>query len=204
MSEISRNSEDVAEYYDNWASDYDSTLEQWQYDAPKRVAQMLGKTLSKKAVILDAGCGTGLSGRALAAEGFAVIDGIDISESSLEEARQADVYRSLASVNMQQIPFPLESDRYDGLSCVGVLTYLPDSTGTLKEFARIVKPGGAIAATQRDDIFEERNFQKALDLLQEQNIISAVEVSEPMPYLPQNKEFADKIRVRYIRFSSAV
>ncbi|MDZ7829733.1 MAG: class I SAM-dependent methyltransferase [Halofilum sp. (in: g-proteobacteria)] len=36
--------------------------------------------------MLDAGCGTGLSGRALSAAGFRTIDGMDVSQRSLEIA----------------------------------------------------------------------------------------------------------------------
>ena len=36
------------------------------------------------AVVLDAGCGTGLTGKALLADGFGTIDGVDLSECGLE------------------------------------------------------------------------------------------------------------------------
>ena len=76
LSNISRNSEDVATYYDNWSRDYDETLADWRYDAPEQVASMLKTELSPKSVVLDAGCRTGLSGRALRSTGFEIVDGM--------------------------------------------------------------------------------------------------------------------------------
>jgi len=70
LRDLPRDSEVVADYYDNWANDYDRTLRQWQYEAPERVAERLRAERAPQAVILDAGCGTGLSGRALAAAGW--------------------------------------------------------------------------------------------------------------------------------------
>ncbi len=60
LRNLARNSKDVAQYYDDWAADYDETLADWQYEAPEKVAQVLRAELSAESVILDAGCGTGL------------------------------------------------------------------------------------------------------------------------------------------------
>jgi hypothetical protein len=70
-------------------------------------------------------------------------------------------------------------DKYDGLVCVGVLTYLADSAGTLRAFTRIVRSGGIIVFTQRSDLFAERNFQSVLKGLSEEGWIEHVRISEP-------------------------
>ena len=84
LSNLSRNSKDVAQYYDDWAADYEKTVADWRYEAPGQVAQMLRAGLSAESVILDAGCGTGLVGQALNEAGFKAIDGIDVSSRSLQ------------------------------------------------------------------------------------------------------------------------
>ena len=38
LRNMSKNSDDVAKYYDNWAIDYDGTLADWRYEAPEQVA----------------------------------------------------------------------------------------------------------------------------------------------------------------------
>jgi len=201
LKNISKKSDDVAKYYDNWATDYDGTLADWRYEAPEQVASMLQAKLSPKSVILDAGCGTGLSGKALHTEGFTTIDGIDVSHHSLEIAGMTDVYRSTYTADLQRLPLPIPDDHYDGLACVGVLTYLTDSLGTLREFSRVVKSGGFIAITQRSDLFLEREFQTVLEGLSSEKVIEQVRISEPRPYLPDNKEFGDQILVHYVGFT---
>jgi predicted TPR repeat methyltransferase len=201
LRNISKKSDDVAKYYDNWASDYDGTLADWRYEAPEQVASMLQAKLSPKSVILDAGCGTGLSGRALHTEGFTTIDGIDVSHHSLEIAGMTGFYRSLHAVDLQQLPLPIPDDHYDGLACVGVLTYLTDSLGTLREFSRVVRSGGFIAITQRSDLFVEREFQAVLEGLSSEEVIKQVRISEPRPYLPDNEEFGDQILVHYVSYT---
>jgi SAM-dependent methyltransferase len=99
---------------------------------------------------------------------------------------------------MQELPLPMESDMYDGLECVGVLTYLPDSEGLLSEFCRIVRPGGIILLTQRTDLFAERSFPAVLEALTSAGLWKVLEVSDPQPYLPQHEEYADKIMIHYI------
>lgn len=198
LRDLSRDSEDVARYYDDWAEDYDRTLRQWQYEAPEQVAERLRAELEPEAVILDAGCGTGLSGQALAAVGFTTIDGMDISVHSLELARAHNVYRDLKCVDMQKPPLPYGDDIHDGLVCVGVMTYLPDGAAVLREFARILKPGGCIILTQRDHLFEERGFGDVLAELEKEGVLRESTVSDTMPYLPENDEFGDEIKIHYI------
>lgn len=198
LRNLSRNSEDVAQYYDEWAEDYDQTLARWRYQAPKRVAARLHAVLDPGSIILDAGCGTGLSGEALSETGFSRIDGIDVSQRSLDVAANRGVYRSLQQVDMQKLPLPIDDNSYDGLACVGVMTYLPDSSGTLREFCRILRPGGVMVLTQRTDIFEERDFPAVLKELELQGLIEDVDISDPGPYLPENEEFGDEVMVRYI------
>ena len=201
LSNISKKSEDVAKYYDNWARDYNETLADWRYEAPKQVASMLRAKLSPKSAILDAGCGTGLSGKALLTAGFTTIDGIDVSQRSLEIAGMTSAYRTLHKMDLQRLPLPIPDGHYDGLACVGVLTYLTDSIGALREFNRVVRSGGVVAITQRSDLFVEREFQSVLEGLLSDGDISQMHVSEPRPYLPDNEEFGDQILVNYIGYT---
>jgi len=162
---------------------------------------MLHAELAAESVILDAGCGTALAGKALLKAGFVTIDGIDVSHRSLEIAAATDIYRSLCAVDLQQLPIPVADDQYDGLACVGVLTYLTDSIATLKEFSRVVRSGGFIAITQRSDLFAERGFPTVLEELLTAGVIAQVHSSEPHPYLPDNEEFGKQILVHYIGFT---
>jgi len=198
LRNMSTSSDEVAEYYDEWAEDYDQTLAQWRYEAPEQAAGRLRSMIDTGSAVLDAGCGTGLSGKALREAGFATIDGIDVSQRSLDVAAKRGVYRNLQQVDMQKLPLPCGDGTYGGLVCVGVMTYLPDSSDTLKEFSRIVHSGGAMVLTQRTDILQERNFAEVLEELEIQGLIADVNISEPGAYLPDNEEFGNEVMVHYI------
>jgi predicted TPR repeat methyltransferase len=198
---MSKKSDDVAKYYDNWAGDYNETLADWRYESPNQVASMLRAQISPKSELLDAGCGTGLSGKALLTAGFTAIDGIDVSHRSLEIAGMTGAYRTLHAMDLQRLPLPIPDDHYDGLACVGVLTYLTDSVGTLRELSRVVRSGGVVAITQRSDLFAEREFQSVLEGLLNKGVIAQLRISEPLPYLPDNEEFGDQILVHYVGFT---
>ena len=201
LRNMSKKSDDVAKYYDNWASDYNETLADWRYEAPKQAASILSAKLSPKSAILDVGCGTGLSGKAFLAAGLTTIDGIDVSHRSLDIAGMASVYRTLQKMDLQKLPLHIPDGHYDGLACVGVLTYLSDSVDTLREFNRVVRSGGVVVVTQRSDLFVEREFQNVLEGLLIAGDISQLSISEPRPYLPDNEEFGDQILVHYVSYT---
>ena len=187
----------VAKYYDDWAGDYGSELAAWDYRSPDEAARLLAGYADPGAKVLDAGCGTGLSGHALVAAGFADILGIDISADSLRKATEREVYREVLQVNLQSLPLPFGDNAFDALTCVGVMTYIDDDAGTLKEFCRLVRTGGHVVFTCRDDLYEARNFAALLSTLVDDGHWRALYQSPPSPYLPGNDDFAESIRVIY-------
>ena len=197
LTKLSTDSRETAAYYDAWAENYDQTLAQWSYRSPAIVAAMLKGDLAPDEPILDAGCGTGLSGRALHAAGFRRVTGMDISQASLDVAAQADVYERLLQVNLQEVPLPLQTDEFAAAQCVGVLTYVPDTEAILREFCRVVRPGGLVAFTQREDLFEERNVAAVMQTLAKEGLLTRISVSEPQAYLPGNADYADQVKVIY-------
>ena len=60
LAEGSTDSAAVKEYYDDWAKDYDQTLDDWEYRTPADAAALICPQLSTGNRILDVGCGTGL------------------------------------------------------------------------------------------------------------------------------------------------
>ena len=192
----------VRQIYDEWASDYDRNLADWGYEAPvvgaAKLRAMAGDAVGAAAV-LDAGCGTGLTGEALRAAGFQTIDGADLSEDSLALAGQRGIYRDLSAVDFTQLPSPLTAGGYDAVFCVGVMSYLPDTGSMVREFCRLTKPGGPILLTQRSDIFDDRGDAETFAMLETEGLLKIVEITGPMPYLPGNPEFVG-VGVRYCSF----
>lgn len=189
------NSADVEAYYDDWADGYDETLDEWQYQAPDDASQLLSAHLDDGARILDVGCGTGLLGAALGRHGAYRIDGMDISQKSLDLAEQRGGYSRLIHHDLQNIPLPAGDDAYDAAASVGVLTYIQDAEALFRDLCRCVRPGGAIAFTQRSDLWEERMFPQIISRLETEGLWQNRHVSRPRAYLPGNEDFADEVRV---------
>jgi predicted TPR repeat methyltransferase len=116
----------VRDYYDGWAGEYDEALRSWGYDAPERGAQLLldafraGGAPLVGTTVLDAGCGTGLTGAALRAAGFdGVLIGLDLSRASLDLAAERTVYDELHVTNLQE-PLAYGDGAVGALLCVAV------------------------------------------------------------------------------------
>lgn len=181
----------VAEVYDTWADGYDADLADWDYRAPDLTVAGLERAGPPAGPVLDVGCGTGLVGRRLVEAGFDDLAGIDLSARSLEIAAATGHYRDLQQADLQADPIPHPDDRFAALVCVGVMTYLPDTEATVREFCRVVRPGCPVLFTQRTDLWAERGCQGVLDRLAADGRVRIESVSEPLPYLPANDELGD-------------
>lgn len=196
--QVSKDGATNAESYDAWAGDYDRQLVEWGYEAPTRAAEFLARHLDNTvdARVLDCGCGTGMTGAALRAAGFAgPITGFDMSVASLDIARTKDIYADLKPVDLNGA-LPLDTDSIDGILCVGVLTYVEEGP-LLREWMRVLRPGGVAVFTCRDDFWESRGYAQTLTGLEKDGILKRLETSAPLPYIPGNPEFGIKIQIIY-------
>jgi ubiquinone/menaquinone biosynthesis C-methylase UbiE len=127
---------DVEEGYTQWAPRYDSPNPAIAGEEPV-VHAMLAAIPAGDA--LDAACGTGRHAAELAALGHRVI-GVDTTEAMLEVARakvpDADFRRGALE------DLPLGDESVDVITCALALTHVPDLTPVLREFRRVLRPGG--------------------------------------------------------------
>jgi predicted TPR repeat methyltransferase len=108
-------------FYDDWAGSYDAEIENNGYATPARCAAALAAAgVDKGAPVLDFGCGTGLAGLALKAEGFEAIDGWDVSEGMLDKARGKGCYRAFTRLEVDAPP-PEPDPPYAGVVAAGVI-----------------------------------------------------------------------------------
>ncbi|MBT8416482.1 MAG: methyltransferase domain-containing protein, partial [Silicimonas sp.] len=88
--------DETRDIYANWAESYDQDVTEWGYATPGRIAMALRRSgANPDKPVLDFGCGTGLSGLALKATGFAQIDGTDISPEMIAKAEARGIYQHL-------------------------------------------------------------------------------------------------------------
>jgi ubiquinone/menaquinone biosynthesis C-methylase UbiE len=176
---------EVAERYDEWAESYDGDLASWSYRAPGVVAEAVVTRHPDARSVVDVGCGTGLVGTALRARGCSArIVGLDISQASLRVARGTGAYDVLTLADLQQ-PLDVPDNAVDALVCAGVMSYLPDVEAVWREFARVVRAGGLVVVTQREDLWEPRGCQDVVDRLAADGVWTALDIGGPAPYLPQ-------------------
>ncbi|KAF2686145.1 methyltransferase domain-containing protein [Lentithecium fluviatile CBS 122367] len=170
---------DLRSLYDEWAASYDSDLakKDQEYVAPALAAATVAKHLSPTPLdtvkILDAGCGTGLVGKALAQLGAKHIDGVDLSPGMLDVARKLNVYTELDTIDLSK-PLDQRTASYDVVTCIGTLTHAHVGPEVLSEFVRVVKPGGWIVATVLDDIWEPIGYRAEVDELLAQGKVELV------------------------------
>lgn len=150
---------DITEAYGSWAKTYDKDLlENFGYQAPARSVELLSKYLPmEEAVVLDAGCGTGLVGQLLAKARKFQIDGVDYSHSMLDEAQAKGCYRALQQVDLNQ-PLQIAADSYDAVICIGTFTLGHVQPEALHEMLRITKSSGQICFTVWDEFWLKSNY----------------------------------------------
>ena len=97
--------------------------------------------------VLDVATGTGMVATALRARYGCVIVGLDQSPDMLRLARTREgVYEGIVQGRAEKLPFPDAS--FDHLSFAYLLRYVDDPAATMRELARVVKPGGRVAMVE--------------------------------------------------------
>lgn len=132
--------------YDEWAGAYEADLlDHFGYSGHLIAAAALAARLADPATpIIDYGCGTGLVGEQLRANGFTTIDGADYSPGMLDVCRQKGAYRDLIEADLTMPLDGITDDTYGAMICVGVMGAGHLVPEHFNELFRTVVPGGPI------------------------------------------------------------
>jgi demethylmenaquinone methyltransferase / 2-methoxy-6-polyprenyl-1,4-benzoquinol methylase len=97
--------------------------------------------------VLDVATGTGAVARELLRQKGCTVVGLDQSPEMLAEARRRLPKEvQLVEASAEQLPFPDAS--FDALTFTYLLRYVSDPGATLRELARVVRPGGTLAGLE--------------------------------------------------------
>ena len=180
----SKNNSELTQRYDEWAKDYDRDLSEFfGWIAPKTASAYLAKYVHPTSIVLDAGAGTGLVGLALAEHGFQNLTAMDLSAGMLKEARDKNVYKKLDQMVLGE-PLSYETDSFDAVISVGVMTLGHAGPESFEELLRITKPQGHIVFTIRTDVYLKNGFKEKQEEMESKKLWEVVDVSEEFHPLP--------------------
>jgi demethylmenaquinone methyltransferase/2-methoxy-6-polyprenyl-1,4-benzoquinol methylase len=103
--------------------------------------------------VLDVATGTGMVAEALVKHGDCSVVALDQSDEMLEQARRrvaasARLRERVSIVRGEAEHLPFSDGDFDGLTFTYLLRYVDDPAATMRELARVVKPGGRIASLE--------------------------------------------------------
>lgn len=161
--------QDAADFYDGWADGYEDELAENGYATPARCAAALAQFADPSAPLIEFGCGTGLGGLALRAQGYTTIDGFDLSAEMLDKARAKGIYRALGPIDLSQT-LEIEAGIYTNAAAIGVLnpSFLPP--GVIDAIVDILPPGGCFVFSINDHAITDGSLETRVLELTEYNV----------------------------------
>ncbi|MEQ1943586.1 class I SAM-dependent methyltransferase [Mesorhizobium sp. VNQ89] len=126
--------------------------------------------------ILDAGCGTGLSGGYAKALGYDRLEGLDFSPDMLAVAAGRGAYAKLTEAELDKaLPWP--DGHFAAFFSTGVFTEGHAPASALDELVRITRPGGYAVLTVRDTVLDAQGFRAKFTQLENEGRWEPVEES---------------------------
>lgn len=154
---------DSRELYASWASTYDNEVQKNGYVTPERVAKALKDSVTNQSeVILDYGCGTGLSGFALQAVGFTNIDGLDVSQEMITLAEKKSIYKKL-TVFDPSTKIPVHADQYKIITAIGVIGAGAAPLEVFDNLFSLLPPSGLFAFSFNDHTLSDPNYEEKVN-----------------------------------------
>jgi len=177
--------QDTLAHYSSWAQSYDQKVgTDNAYAQPARATEMLLRYLSPaNCRLLDAGCGSGLSGVALARAGFKSLDGCDFSTEMLEQAEKKSIYGNLFEADLNQPLTQIADATYDAVTAVGVFSFGHVDPKACVELLRVLKPDGFLIVALNEQFWNRGDLAAQLENLVKSGLISerAREFGEHLP-----------------------
>ena len=196
-------SSDHRNYYDSWAKTYEQDFAyETSYIYPEQIAGLMKNWIGFDNINLaDIGCGTGLIGDQLRETGW-IIDGFDISEGMLAEAKKKKVYQKLICLDLKnENDYPKK--KYSALVSSGSFTLGHLGPDVLKKTLGLCAPGSRCLIGVNLEYFEDTGFQTLFTNLQHEHIIEhfeiiAVPIYKKSNILDDKKSFANVCKFKFI------
>jgi 2-polyprenyl-6-hydroxyphenyl methylase/3-demethylubiquinone-9 3-methyltransferase len=148
-------------HYDLTAETYDQQYMEEQNTKIAIALEALPRPMDKNAVVLDAGCGTGLLFPHITRKAKQIM-GVDISASLLKEAKtKAKANIALIRADADFLPFKAET--FTNTFAFTLVQNTPNPQGTIEEIERAAQPDATIVITGLKKHFTLSAFVKLLE-----------------------------------------
>lgn len=181
------------ERYDRWAPDYNKDVAKRNYDGPQYIVNYLMELKDKGIIaieptpefkVIDVGCGSGLVGQALRNHSYHHIDGMDLSQGMIVEAKKTGAYQTL--IGWQDLNYPLPfflQGQYDLTVCCGVFALDFVKPESLQWLVQVTKLGGIVVLSTKTTYYDTYNFEGYYQQLQTEGKIQLLDCRMNQPYL---------------------
>jgi predicted TPR repeat methyltransferase len=136
----------IVKTFNRFAESFDEKLRRLEYRAPQLVAASLihhPLYQTGRAVVLDAGCGTGLCGALLKSTASRLV-GVDLSPKMLEQARDRGVYDEVHVGELTSF-MGARPAQFDIVVAADVLCYFGELQTALQAVRLTLRPGGILS-----------------------------------------------------------
>jgi predicted TPR repeat methyltransferase len=180
----------LVSFYDRWAADYDNDVASHGYGLPDMMITMVRNAAVEislpppsKTHVLDAGCGTGLVGRALQSAGYSDIVGVDRSGSMAERAAATGAYLSaIGGFDLTGEPPSEMCGAFDLVTVGGVFTTGHVPPETVANVAAMCRRGGAIVVSTRAAYVDDTGFAAVVAQMEGDGRVELVQRVRDAPY----------------------
>lgn len=201
--QLEGNTDRLNDLYDTWATYYDRDVLREGYQGPEVISDIALQAVGwqrgrhgfssrtehsaplRSTIVLDAGCGTGLAGIALARRGFTCIDGFDLSNQMVRQARKSKVYSWLsASLDLNKPLVPtLSEQHYDLVVCLGVFTLGHVPPESLYHLLEVTRPKGTVIVSTRTAYLRRSTFVDQIRSLTQCGRLTILDRQMGAPYI---------------------
>jgi SAM-dependent methyltransferase len=115
--------------------------------AGRQPEAIYSRGLSPESRILDVGCGPGFWVRYFLRRGFPHVSACDLTRKALELTRHSLALFDLPTCHLQvgnAEALPYDAGTFDHVNCQGVIHHTPETAQCVREFHRVLKPGGTV------------------------------------------------------------
>jgi len=128
----------IVEGYSSWSKSYEIGFD----EALDMILLNRLRSISWEEVrdVADLACGTGRTGQWLISKGVQFLDGVDLTEAMLAQAKNRGIYRQLKNEDFRKTS--LQANSYSLVTNSLAVEHIPELMPLFWEASRILKPGG--------------------------------------------------------------